>query len=389
MVDDSNSTGARAWVVLSDRAGDARQALAVADAIGAPYEVRYAIPRGGSARGHAAPRRFCPTLLVPERSSVLRPPWPVFVVAVGSWPIAVALWMREQTELPIVVVGRPPPGTFDAFAAIVAPSQYRIPDHASVVRMKLPPLQIDREAVERESQQRRTEFRALPRPLTAVFVGGPTKPFRFDRAVAASLAARLRRLADRDGGSLEVVTSGRTPADVVAALREGLPAWVRIHDWWKEPREENPYFALLGLADRFVVTGDSVSMLVEACSRGKPVAIAELPLDPGSQSLGVRLRSRLARRTLAEGSAASRLTLLLHRLRVANFTRDLRLVHRVLLEERLATSLSSESFVAPVGSLPDELDDVAGRIRSLLVRAGCTAVGCRVASLDRPEAVGE
>ena len=32
---------------------------------------------------------------------------------------------------------------------------------------------------------------------------------------------------------------------------------------WSEDTEDNPYLALLGLADRIVVTGDSISMLVE------------------------------------------------------------------------------------------------------------------------------
>ena len=41
---------------------------------------------------------------------------------------------------------------------------------------------------------------------------------------------------------------------------------------------ENPYLALLGLADRFVVTSDSVTMMVEVARLGRPLAIFELPL---------------------------------------------------------------------------------------------------------------
>jgi mitochondrial fission protein ELM1 len=44
---------------------------------------------------------------------------------------------------------------------------------------------------------------------------------------------------------------------------------------------ENPYFAYLGLADHIVVTADSVSMVSEACSTGKPVYVVEL--EGGSQ----------------------------------------------------------------------------------------------------------
>jgi hypothetical protein len=42
---------------------------------------------------------------------------------------------------------------------------------------------------------------------------------------------------------------------------------------WKEVRENNPYLAILGYADFFIITGDSVSMISECCSTGKPVYI--------------------------------------------------------------------------------------------------------------------
>ena len=34
---------------------------------------------------------------------------------------------------------------------------------------------------------------------------------------------------------------------------------------------KNPYFAMLGWADAILVTADSVSMLSDACTTGKPV----------------------------------------------------------------------------------------------------------------------
>ena len=43
---------------------------------------------------------------------------------------------------------------------------------------------------------------------------------------------------------------------------------------------DNPYFAYLGAADHIVVTGDSVTMISEACSTGKPVYVVDL--DGGS-----------------------------------------------------------------------------------------------------------
>jgi hypothetical protein len=43
---------------------------------------------------------------------------------------------------------------------------------------------------------------------------------------------------------------------------------------------DNPYFAMLGLADAIIVTADSVNMVSEAAATGKPVHV--VPLDGGS-----------------------------------------------------------------------------------------------------------
>jgi hypothetical protein len=74
-----------------------------------------------------------------------------------------------------------------------------------------------------------------------------------------------------------VTPSRRTGAAGVALLRERL-AGSRTIIW--DGSGENPYFAFLALADAFMVTADSVSMISEAAATGKPVHI--LDLDGGN-----------------------------------------------------------------------------------------------------------
>merc|ERR1712147_532625 len=65
-------------------------------------------------------------------------------------------------------------------------------------------------------------------------------------------------------------------AFLIAALAEGQAGAVPRFDW-HAPEGENPYAGLLALADRFVVTGDSISMQVEVARLGKPLEILALP----------------------------------------------------------------------------------------------------------------
>ena len=75
---------------------------------------------------------------------------------------------------------------------------------------------------------------------------------------------------------LYLTTSRRTSAAVMQALAAGLPDGAILHRWQADD-PDNPYLGLLGLADRFVVTGDSVSMMVEVARLGRPLAIFPLP----------------------------------------------------------------------------------------------------------------
>ncbi len=202
-----------------------------------------------------------------------------------------AMWVREQSggRTKVVIVGRPR-RMLDAFALVLAPPQYRLPRRANVVHLDLPLMRVDAAKVAAAADAWRERIGKLPKPLTAVLVGGPTKPFVFDAAVTRDFVAAIER-STGGAGTLFVTTSRRTPDAVVNALIRDLPASAELFRWRPEATE-NPYLALLGLADQFVVTGDSVSMIVEVARLGKRLAIFPLPV---TASFAETMRRRLAR----------------------------------------------------------------------------------------------
>src|SRR3546814_21003910 len=64
--------------------------------------------------------------------------------------------------------------------------------------------------------------------------------------------------------------TGRRNEEILRRALAGLPAGIWDGDG------ENPYFGILALADHVVVTGDSVNMVSEAASTGKPVHVVHL-----------------------------------------------------------------------------------------------------------------
>ena len=61
----------------------------------------------------------------------------------------------------------------------------------------------------------------------------------------------------------------------LAVIFHYLYDWTWEHDSRNIMKSElgNPYYAMLRISDFFVVTGDSISILSEVCSTGKPVYV--------------------------------------------------------------------------------------------------------------------
>jgi len=258
------------WVLLGNRHGDNRQLLAIADALNRPYRVvQLRFKRGA----RLAPARWFAHRLTWSTETPLAPPWPRAVLAAGRKSVPAALWIRRASagQTRLVHVNRPwaPLAWFDL---VVTTPQYALPARANVLTNLLPfvppqpPVPLPASFAARAA--------TLPRPWTAVLVGGNSRPFVLDDATAARLAAAVNVELRAVGGSAWVLDSPRTPASAMAALERALEWPAQIVRWG---RDDNCYAALLGLADRFIVTADSASMLTEALLTGRPVTPFALP----------------------------------------------------------------------------------------------------------------
>ena len=258
------------WAVTDGRAGNDRQALALAEALGLPFRQLVL--------GLRAPWSwFAPRLLpggrlalpAAQRRGIVVPPWPAVIVGCGRAAAYYTRLVRELSEggthAVQILDPRLDPAHWDTVIA---------PRHDGLVGPNvLHPLgslnPIDN-AWLAEGREVCPAFGDLPQPRVAVLVGGPRKGMPIDAAYAQALAAPLVARQWRDGGSIIALASRRTPPAVVAVLRErfaGIPGMV----WSNEEDGINPYPAAMGWADRLVVTPDSINMLSEACAVGCPV----------------------------------------------------------------------------------------------------------------------
>ena len=268
----------KVWVLLGHKAGDNAQVMALADALGWPVEEKHIHARAWEIVPHLLAG---PTVAGIDRrgSSPLDPPWPDLVISAGRRNEPVARWIRARAGggVRLVHIGRPwaRPECYDL---VVTTPQYFLDPAPNVLLNPLPLHRIARDEVDAAAARHGPRLAHLPRPFTTVLIGGDSGPFVLTPEKGRRLAEGMNRMVAQTGGAALVSGSRRTPRAAASAFRAALDVPAECF-WWDErdKRAENPYRAFLGLADRFVVTGESMSMLAEAGSLGRPLYI----FDPG------------------------------------------------------------------------------------------------------------
>ncbi|HEY5972904.1 MAG TPA: mitochondrial fission ELM1 family protein [Pseudoxanthomonas sp.] len=258
----------RLWTLTDGNAGNLRQAQALAHALAlgsardwrlhprAPW--RWWAPRQGPGAGRAFGPDFADGLATP----------PQIAIGCGRQAALATRLLRERGAKAVQVLDpRLDPGHWDL---VIAPEHDGL--HGDNVITLLGSLNPVDDAWLALAHATFAAFADLPRPRTAVLLGGPSAHARFDRGAFEVLASKLEVALARDGGSVLVTASRRTPEKILRALRHRYVETPGIV-WCGDADGPNPYPGLLAWADRIVCSPDSVNMISEACATRVPVHV--------------------------------------------------------------------------------------------------------------------
>lgn len=268
-------TSPRIWVLLGARTGDNNQALALAEALGLPFEVKTLDYNRLQALSVWLPPTAA-TLTAAAKEG-LKAPWPDLVIAIGRRSVPVARWIKKQNDgrTKLVRIGHPriDPKLFDL---VVTTRQYPVPPGDNVVLL---PVAMSRFVDPPKLTAEELDFVKRVTPFRMVAIGGATKYWRLP--VERIMDAITQPFA----GTIVAITSRRTDPAIVDRLKA---MDVELVDG-PSPR----FAALLDRAAEIFVTGDSVSMISEAVLTGKPVAIIPIEQDEkGRRKLGDQPKER-------------------------------------------------------------------------------------------------
>jgi len=256
-------------VVTDGAAGNERQALSLALAMRvSPRVLRIAL--------RAPWRWFGPGFVRGASLSILRwqwqtlsSPWPALAIGCGRHAAVITRALREAsggaTFAVQILDPRVDPKHFDL---VVAPRHDAL-EGGNVIQTMGSLNPVD-DAWLADAKMEFSTLEQLPQPRTALLVGGRRHGLAMDDPWFDALLAQLERWRERDGGSMLITTSRRTPPEWRERLRGAFKNGTTCF-WGGEADGANPYPGYLAVADRIVVTPDSVNMLSEACATGAPV----------------------------------------------------------------------------------------------------------------------
>lgn len=266
-----NPKSLQCWIVTEGMAGTENQCLGVADALGiTPVVKRISLTQPWKTLspwlGFECARTFAPRLEGHEA-------WPDLLLTAGRKSIAVSRYIKRQSGGKTFTVQLQDPRTSPSQFDLVAVPAHDPLRGDNVVVTKGAPNRITMERLAKARNDFAPLFAMMPSPRIAVMLGGNSKTHRMTETAMEELGGQLSKL----DGSLMITASRRTTEDQKLAFAKGLEDRPR---WFWDGSGNNPYFGMLAWADYLMVTADSVSMLSDAATTGKPTYI--IPMEGGS-----------------------------------------------------------------------------------------------------------
>jgi mitochondrial fission protein ELM1 len=258
------------WVVTDGKAGDTAICFGLVEALGLVPQLHKIAPRRpwswATPFGPIDPRE------APKRpGSPIAPPYPDIVIASGRRAVPYVRRIRDETRGRTFTAFMKDPYAGPGIADIVWVPEHDELSGPNVIKTLLTPHRVTQVKLAAARAAPLERLTRLGRPRAAVLVGGNSVNHRFTPADIAVFTAHLDRLA-QSGVALMGTGSRRTPP----ALREAVAAVIERHAGYLwDGVGENPFIALLGLADTIVATSDSVGMVGEAAATGRPVLVFE------------------------------------------------------------------------------------------------------------------
>ena len=266
------------WVLLDNRMGSVGQAKGVLQELDNEFEIvekKIVYTKFAALPNWLRGKRFLIGIDTRQSDRLKTYEYPDAVMSISRRTAPIALWIKRRSKGKTKIVQLMLPGNYglEDMDLVVVPQHDRgKASGKNLFYVTGCPHRINDKTLSEAKSRWSSEFAKMPRPLTAVLVGGSIKGKPFTDSNAIMLADAIANVQNQVSGSILITSSrrtGKSAENIIMNKIKGIPTYTYL--WGEE--KENPIMGFYACADRFIVTGDSVSMTCEACGTGKPVMV--------------------------------------------------------------------------------------------------------------------
>ncbi|MDO4161614.1 MAG: mitochondrial fission ELM1 family protein [Pseudomonadota bacterium] len=261
------------WTLMDDRRGSVGQALGILNML--PEDISVVEKKLIYTKTAGLPNWLRGRTLIgldADSRKKIAAPWPDYVLSISRRTAPVARYIKKQNpQTKLIQLMHPGKTGLSDFDLVIVPEHDKNKGFAPNIHYITGcPHRITGSYLQEAQNKWQKKFADLPKPLTALIIGGAIKGKPFSNENALALGKAVRSLKKKIGGSLLITTSRRTGKDAERLILEQLKDIPQFSYLWGDT-SENPYSGFLACADNLIVTGDSVSMCCEATGTGKPI----------------------------------------------------------------------------------------------------------------------
>lgn len=264
------------WIITEGIAGTENQCLGLAEALGALSPVDITVKR---VKLRFPWKQLTPYLrlgnhfALSNKGDEISSPYPDIAICSGRKSIPAALKIKQESKGKTFVVFLQDPKCPTSLFDLVIAGEHDDVKGANVIQTTGALNRITAEKLTSAAMSLKTrlppEFNA---PFLSVLIGGKSRTHDITQSDIRVLANHLDVLSEKY--SILVTASRRTGEENLAFLKEQFGYNPKIYLW--DGTGENPYFGFLGISETILVTSDSISMISDALTAGKPTYIISL-----------------------------------------------------------------------------------------------------------------
>ncbi|MFQ3360544.1 MAG: mitochondrial fission ELM1 family protein [Alphaproteobacteria bacterium] len=257
----SNLKGLKCWLVHSGNAGDAVQCEGIAEKLGLDYKT-IKVTDNTIIKNIISFFKITKTI---EKETL-----PKIIIASGHKSIGLVKRILNIDNNIYSIYLKNPGYHIGLFNFVWAPLHDNL-NRRNVFSTLTSPNKIEKYKINNKYQNFINNYK---KPIIGILVGGKSKHFNFGIKEANELCTSLTKIKKKYSANLIITCSRRTDNKTKDFIQNYFKD---TNDWVWNGQNDNPYNDILNNSDFFIVTSDSINMISEAATTGKPIYVYKLP----------------------------------------------------------------------------------------------------------------